>query len=190
VQPSDPDDDWFAGAGLEERPTSDVEPQPGPVRTDDDWLDEAPPAPRRLRSSPAFNVDRRILVVAGSLIVLLLAGLAAGGVFSGSKEATTPFTTTTAPTTTRPATTAATTPAAATVPVPSGPLKPGDSGAQVEILQRALARLGFSAGKVDGDYGPSTTEAVKRFQQSKQLTADGICGSATIAALRTALRGQ
>jgi peptidoglycan hydrolase-like protein with peptidoglycan-binding domain len=68
-------------------------------------------------------------------------------------------------------------------------LKPGDTGAQVAVLQRALASLGFSSGKADGLYGPGTTDAVKRFQRSVGLTADGIVGSATLQALAKALRG-
>ena len=107
---------------------------------------------------------------------------------------TTPTTTTPAspppppaptPTTTTPTTTAQ----RPQVPAPTATLKPGDTGTQVAALQRALASLGFSSGKADGDYGPATTQAVTRFQRAKGLTADGIFGPATLEALRNALRG-
>jgi peptidoglycan hydrolase-like protein with peptidoglycan-binding domain len=82
-----------------------------------------------------------------------------------------------------------TTPAAQQVPAPTANLKPGDTGAQVKVLQRALASLGFSTGKIDGQYGSATQAAVERFQRSAGLKADGIVGPTTLAALATALRG-
>jgi peptidoglycan hydrolase-like protein with peptidoglycan-binding domain len=60
----------------------------------------------------------------------------------------------------------------------------------VKILQRALAALGFSPGTPDGDYGPSTQNAVERFQVAKGLAEDGVVGPATLAALQKALSGQ
>jgi hypothetical protein len=70
---------------------------------------------------------------------------------------------------------------------PSQMLAPGDTGSQVTILQRALAALGFSAGKPDGDYGPATQTAVARFQASNGLPQVGIVGPQTRAALQQAL---
>ena len=70
---------------------------------------------------------------------------------------------------------------------PSQMLAPGDTGSQVTILQRALAALGFSAGKPDGDYGPATQTAVERFQASKGLPQVGVVGPQTLAALQHAL---
>ncbi len=170
---SDPDD-WFGGSAAEER-----EEAPG----DEDWLQERV-APQR----PWYEtIDRRVIVVAVVAVGLLLAVLAAAGVFSGgSHEVTTISSTvaTTPATTSTPTTTAASKP----VPAPTTTLKPGDTGNQVKVLQRALASLGFSTGTPDGDYGPATEEAVKKFQRSVGLDDDGVVGSKTLQALKTALR--
>jgi hypothetical protein len=52
-------------------------------------------------------------------------------------------------------------------------LKKGDKGKEVEDVQRYLKI------KVDGDFGPKTEDAVKKFQKEKGLTADGIVGAKT-----------
>jgi hypothetical protein len=130
---------------------------------------------------------RRRVVLAASLIlvVCLLGGLAAAGVFSGGHENTAPAkSTASAPTTTTTPQVTETRPA---VTAPAAPLKPGDQGAPVRLLQRALAQLGYSPGTIDGQYGPSTTQAVSRFQRASGLTADGILGPNTLRALRRAL---
>jgi hypothetical protein len=185
--PNIPDpDDWFSEPdvteSLREQPaTSSVE-----VVEVDDWLDEsATAAPRRRRRKGGGN-DARIAVAAGvGLVVLLLIGLAIGGVFSsGKSNPPAPlFTITTHPSTTTSKTSTSATGAAA----PTSTLKPGDTGPQVRVLQRALAHLGYSPGTVDGQYGPSTTQAVKGFQTAHGLTADGVVGPKTIAALKNAL---
>jgi hypothetical protein len=129
----------------------------------------------------------QVAIIAASLLALLFAVLAAFGVFSGSKTAAPPVTTPTikpAPKTTAPTT--ATTPA---VQAPAQTLSPGATGAQVKILQQALASLGFSAGKPDGDYGPATQAAVERFQAANGLAQDGVVGQQTLAALQHALAG-
>ena len=59
--------------------------------------------------------------------------------------------------------------------------------AKVKRLQRDLARLGFFHHVVTGYYGPITTKAVKRFQSSVGLKADGIWGPRSEAALRARL---
>lgn len=105
---------------------------------------------------------------------------------AGSQVASLPAPSATAPTTATPATTQQPTPP---LRAPSTTLKAGDSGAQVRVLQRALASLGFSTGSIDGQYGPATKDAVARFQRSVQLTADGILGPSTLAALASALKG-
>lgn len=62
-------------------------------------------------------------------------------------------------------------------------LRQGSSGAEVEALQRALAAKGIDPGPVDGVFGPKTEDAVRRFQQSNALQADGIAGPHTMAVL-------
>jgi peptidoglycan hydrolase-like protein with peptidoglycan-binding domain len=59
---------------------------------------------------------------------------------------------------------------------------------QVRTLQRALTRLGYAVGGVDGLFGPRTEAAVVAFQTRHGLVADGVVGAATRTRLR-ALRG-
>lgn len=65
-------------------------------------------------------------------------------------------------------------------------LKLGSSGPDVLTLQSTLKQLGFDPNGVDGTFGPGTQAAVIAFQTSKGLTADGIVGPATMAALQSA----
>lgn len=58
-------------------------------------------------------------------------------------------------------------------------LRKGSRGSEVTRLQQALQALGFYAMKVDGVYGKGTVTAVKAFQQSTGLKADGIAGPQT-----------
>ncbi|MBD0349137.1 MAG: peptidoglycan-binding protein [Thermoleophilia bacterium] len=53
----------------------------------------------------------------------------------------------------------------------------------VAALQVALRARGFYAGAVNGERGPSTTEAVRAFQRRAGLTADGSLGARTRVAL-------
>jgi cytochrome c2 len=71
----------------------------------------------------------------------------------------------------------------ATLPPPTVPTT-SMSTAKVRQLQRNLAKLGFFHHAVTGYYGPITTKAVKRFQRSVGLAADGIWGPKSEAALR------
>ncbi|HEX4678645.1 MAG TPA: peptidoglycan-binding protein [Gaiellaceae bacterium] len=191
-------DDWFAEPDrappprrvrLGERPAA-----PSPVEADeDDWV--AGTRTRRSRAQrPAFASslpDRWVPIAAGAVLVLvlLIGGLAVAGVFSSSKPtqaATTHQITSTPTTTTR--TRRTTTAAVTSVPAPTTTLKPGDTGAQVKVLQRALAGLGYSVGTIDGDYGTSTKTAVAQFQTAQNLTSDGVFGQATRTALIKALK--
>ena len=58
------------------------------------------------------------------------------------------------------------------------------SAANVLRLQHELATLGYFRGPFTGFYGPLTTAAVKRFQRSSGLRADGIWGPHSAAALK------
>jgi len=176
---SDPDD-WFGGAAAGDDGADDF------ARGEDgeDWLrDVGEPSP------PWYEtIDRRVVIVAVVAVGLLIAVLAAAGVFSSGKPATTPLTPTTANVTTSTTTQTTPTPPASSVPAPTATLKPGDTGAQVKVLQRALTSLGFSTGTIDGSYGPATEAATTSFQRSVGLKADGIVGPATLRALKTALQ--
>lgn len=62
-------------------------------------------------------------------------------------------------------------------------LRQGSTGGEVKELQRRLKQWGYYNGQVDGVYGKATVEAVKYFQRKNGLTADGIAGKSTYAAL-------
>ena len=62
-------------------------------------------------------------------------------------------------------------------------LKPGDKGEAVRQLQTNLQKLGYSPGVIDGDYGELTEEAVTALQRAVGITADGIAGPVTLAAI-------
>lgn len=50
-------------------------------------------------------------------------------------------------------------------------------------IQTALKSAGFYSGQIDGKIGKKTTQAIKDFQKSKGLKADGIVGRKTKAEL-------
>lgn len=58
-------------------------------------------------------------------------------------------------------------------------LKNGSYGTAVRKLQVRLSELGYYNGGADGVYGTATENAVKSFQRTNNLTADGQAGSAT-----------
>lgn len=62
-------------------------------------------------------------------------------------------------------------------------LQRGDRGSEVSALQNRLTSLGCYSGEVTGTFGPQTEAGVKFCQQQFNLTADGIAGSKTMAAL-------
>ena len=66
----------------------------------------------------------------------------------------------------------------------------GSKGDRVKSLQQALITLGFLKGTPDGVFGSKTKKAVKAFQKSKKLTADGVAGKKTLAAIQSALSGK
>jgi N-acetylmuramoyl-L-alanine amidase len=57
-------------------------------------------------------------------------------------------------------------------------------GDDVAELQRRLNALGFHAGREDGILGDETAAAIIELQRNLGLAPDGICGPATVAALR------
>ncbi len=58
--------------------------------------------------------------------------------------------------------------------------KLGSRGDEVRRVQQKLRDLGFYSGTVDGIYGVNTRSAVRRFQTSVGITADGVAGSKTL----------
>ena len=187
--PRSPDpDDWFAdpdrAASRRARPPARRSLRSAP--SEDDWIDDDGPRPRRPGPDFAASLpERRLLIAAGAVLVVIL--IVGWLLLRGGGSTPTPALTTTQAATTAitPTTTAATTPA---VPAPTTTLKPGDTGAQVKRLQRALLKLGYTVGTVDGDYGTATKTAVEQFQTASKLTADGLFGPATRAAMITALK--
>ena len=59
----------------------------------------------------------------------------------------------------------------------------GSRGDEVKRIQARLKEIGCYQGPVDGDFGGGTASAVKAFQQSKCLSADGCIGPETWALL-------
>jgi peptidoglycan hydrolase-like protein with peptidoglycan-binding domain len=70
------------------------------------------------------------------------------------------------------------------------PLRTGETGAAVQIVQRALIDLGIAmpastrnGGAPDGIYGPETARAVRTFQARHGLAQDGVAGRQTLVRL-------
>ena len=70
-------------------------------------------------------------------------------------------------------------------------LRKGASGPDVVECQNDLLQLGYDLNPygADGKYGSTTIREVKKFQAASGLTADGICGQKTWAALDEAVAG-
>ena len=58
----------------------------------------------------------------------------------------------------------------------------GDQGADIAEIQGKLILLGYDV-IADGDFGVGTAEAIKEFQKSQGIKADGLIGPATYTAL-------
>ena len=81
---------------------------------------------------------------------------------------------------------AAPAPTVATLPkAPSGPAYNGS----VASAQAALASLGYSVGTVDGQMGPVTSAALKKFQADRGIPVTGSLDAATNAQLGSPLAG-
>jgi peptidoglycan hydrolase-like protein with peptidoglycan-binding domain len=64
------------------------------------------------------------------------------------------------------------------------PISPNSlSRSEVKQVQQALDKDGFNAGTADGRWGRRTKDAVKQFQQSKQIQANGQLDQQTVADL-------
>jgi hypothetical protein len=166
-------DDWF-----EEPEQEWVEPV---ARTEGRYEDEPRP----------FVEENRRLLLAGlaALVALVLVVWGIARIVGGEDEPAAPA----APTAQE---TAPLPPTGATEPAPTEPaltvpedvtLRLGDEGEAVESLQRVLTELGYDPGPADGSFGGATTEAVRAFQADAGLSADGIAGPETLAALNAAL---
>jgi N-acetylmuramoyl-L-alanine amidase len=65
----------------------------------------------------------------------------------------------------------------------------GSTGAQVRQIQQRLIALGYlPQGGADGVYGAQTESAVRRFQQARGISADGVAGVVTLTALDITFR--
>lgn len=65
-----------------------------------------------------------------------------------------------------------------------GVLKEGGEGGNVTQLQKDLKKLGYFSGEATGYFGEVTTAAVKKFQKSNGLGADGVAGGGTLALIK------
>jgi len=134
---------------------------------------------------------RLLLVVVAAIVLLAAAACGGGGGANTGATDTGAVETGAVETQTNPAGTGATAPKVQ-VPVPAagdaiGPLSPAR---EVLLLQKALKELNFPVGKPDGQWGPKTQAAVKKFQRRHKLTADGLVGPKTAKAINKALQEQ
>lgn len=73
----------------------------------------------------------------------------------------------------------------------TGPLmKFGAEGAPVKALQQRLRKLGVNPGTPDGDFGPKTEDAVKRFQRREGLAPTGVVNGKTWNELGIDVKGK
>jgi hypothetical protein len=57
------------------------------------------------------------------------------------------------------------------------------SRGKIRQVQQALDKDGFNTGRTDGRWGPKTANAIKQFQQSKQIQSNGQLDQQTVADL-------
>ncbi|MGK2911376.1 MAG: XVIPCD domain-containing protein, partial [Sphingobium sp.] len=80
-------------------------------------------------------------------------------------------------------------------PMADGMLVQKEHGQAVKTMQEKLFGLGYTGtdGKplvADGDFGPSTRQAVEQFQRDQRLTVDGKAGPKTLEALAAAVQAR
>ena len=66
----------------------------------------------------------------------------------------------------------------------------GSTGSTVTYIQTALTALEYYDRQITGHYGRYTKDAVRAFQRDNNLTADGVCGAVTLAAIQKAYSGS
>ena len=110
----------------------------------------------------AYVVEGRRRMFRGAIGIAVLVAVVAG--LAGCGGSTTTVTVTTTSTTT-----------ASTSQTPTGPM--------VAELQRVMTHLGYYTGPIDGIYGADTVAGVKAMQTALGVSADGIYGPETHAAL-------
>ena len=66
----------------------------------------------------------------------------------------------------------------------------GSTGSTVTYIQTALTALEYYDRQITGHYGRYTKDAVRAFQRDNKLTADGVCGATTLAAIQKAYSGS
>ncbi|MDL2225463.1 spore cortex-lytic enzyme [Eubacteriales bacterium OttesenSCG-928-M02] len=69
-------------------------------------------------------------------------------------------------------------------------IRRGDRGNTVKTLQQRLSAWGYYSGSVDGIFGASTEEAVKKYQKRYGMKVDGIVGKETAAHMGIQLTGS
>ena len=66
-------------------------------------------------------------------------------------------------------------------------LKLNSKGTRVTQLQQDLKQLGFYYAEITGNFGEKTEAAVKKFQESRGLTVNGVAGTSTLNAIASAI---
>jgi len=197
TRPFVPEDDWFVGTSAGRSGVDDDAGLSEPRQTSQDEGEQraAVRAREDERSRPhlvAAIIGALILLIAGVLTGALVSRSLTGVETTTSLLTTTATVTTTLTTSTTPSTTTTTTTSSTPTAAPTLPegvvLRRGAKGAEVRQVQEALVALGYST-SVDGKFGPATAEAVKSFQASSGLPADGVVGPETLTALSAAVNG-
>ena len=68
-------------------------------------------------------------------------------------------------------------------PVARPPVQQQPTADRYKEIQQALADKGYFAGPVDGNWGPESVDALKRFQKDQNLDSDGKLGALSLMAL-------
>lgn len=74
--------------------------------------------------------------------------------------------------------------------VPAGTLRPGMSAKNVQVMRAKLTALGYGKLGNSPAYDAKLVEVVKKFQTDRKLSADGVVGPSTIAAMNAGPKSQ